>query len=180
MFCPPPARGVGGRVGSDGCREGRPRKRAQGQEKEAGRQASGQTRQARRAPPPHPKIALEQPWASQRPEDSGCQGRRGNRVVKVCIVIVRMPPLDKAGQGGHLSPGPESNLSPPPPPPPARTQRKNQNGFQPPCQDARAPTPTPTSVLTLRKAKGAPSRPHAYIYKLPFPSPAPSPTAEAC
>lgn len=77
MFCPPPhprrggwglmAGGRGGPGRGPGAREG------------GWRQASEQTRQARRAPRPHPEIAPEQPWASQRPEDSGCQGRRGTK-----------------------------------------------------------------------------------------------------
>lgn len=168
-------------MGTDGCRERRPRKRAQGQEKEAGGRPLSKPDRPGEPPNPTPKSPQSSP-GPLRGQRTQAAGGEGSQVVKVCTVIVRMPPVDKADEGGHLSPGPESNLSPPPPPPPARTQRKNQNGFQPPCQDARAPTPTPTptSVLTLRKAKGAPSRPHAYIYKLPFPSPAPSPTAEAC
>lgn len=123
MFCPYPH--PLGEGGEDGCRERRPRKRAQGQEKEAGGRPLSKPDMPGKSPRPHPEIAPEQPWAFRGQRTQAARGE-GSQVVKVCTVIVRMPPVDKADEGGHLSPGPESNPLTAPTAPASQNSKENQ------------------------------------------------------
>lgn len=133
---------------------GSPRKRAKGaggKGLEAGlRGAEGkQTGQA------SPKKSLRSSRGFSDRRGFGLLRGGGAQSGQVCIVIVKMPP-GKAGQRAiPPPPTPAENLSPCPTQP--HYSKENQNGFLPPCQDAKGPP----SVLTLRKAKCAPSRPHA-------------------
>lgn len=130
---------VGGRVGSDGCREVSNHACLRQEMRLEGQPLSKPDMPGEPLTPP-----LKSPQSSPGPlrgqRDLGLPGE-GSQVVKVCTVIVRMPPVDKADEGGHLSPGPESNLSPPTAPASQNSKEKTKMVSSLPARMPGLPTP---------------------------------------
>lgn len=115
----------------------------------------------------NPKKSLKSSPGFSRAQRLGLLQRGGGEQSgQVCIVIVKMPP-GKAGQRAILAAA-DSVLSAPS----ARAQRKNQNGFLPPCQDAKGRPPSPSLPSEKPKALLAGHMPRATNFPSP-PGPLP-------
>lgn len=139
-----------GRVGSDGCRERRPRKGPRGKRRRLESEArANQTYQER--PQPHPEIAQSSPGPLRGQRTRLLPGRA--KWSKGLHRHRRRPSWLVAKQTGRpLSTG-QNLTSHRPTAPASQNSKEKPKWFQPPCQVTRAPPPPPTSRPYPKKSQ---------------------------